>query len=283
MRTLGSLARDWLPPAVTRAIRRALGRGGRSDGGIRFEGDFVTWKEAAAQCSGYASAEILARVLRATLIVKNGEAAFERDSVTFDTIEYAWPALSGLLLAAARDGGRLHVLDFGGALGSHYFQNRKFLEALQDVRWNVVEQAHYADAGRAHMQDDTLRFYATIDSCLAEDRPNVIVLSGVLQYLAAPYEALDSLLAVGAGMVIIDRTGYVRNRPTARITIQHVPEAIYPATLPCRFLVEEELSGFVAARGYRVLEIFESIDDEGDRAEVSWKGHLFLRSDSFTT
>jgi len=208
---------------------------------------------------------------------------FERDSVTFDKIEYAWPALSGLLLTAAQDGGRLNVLDFGGALGSHYFQNRKFLTALRDVRWNVVEQPHYAEAGRERLQDEHLRFYAAVDACLAENRPNAILLSGVLQYLPAPYDVLEALLAVGANTVIIDRTGYVRNRANARIAIQYVPEAIYPATLPCRFFVERELSRFVAARGYRTLEVFDSIDHEGERGEVSWNGHIFVIADgSFT-
>ncbi len=124
MNALRALARDWFPPAVVRLIRR--GRGPQQDGGLRFEGDFATWEEASAQCAGYDAEDILAKVLAATLKVKSGEAACERDSVLFDDIEYAWPVLAGLMWAAARNGGKLNVLDFGGALGSSYFQNRKF-------------------------------------------------------------------------------------------------------------------------------------------------------------
>lgn len=246
---------------------------------MRFEGDFATWEEAGARCTGYADAEILAKVLAATLKVKRGDAAFERDSVTFDKIEYAWPALSGILLAAARDGGRLNVLDFGGALGSRYFQNRKFLQLLRDVRWNVVEQPHYVEAGRARVQDEQLRFYATLEECLAGSRPNVIMLSGVLQYLPNPYDVLKTLLAVGASTVIVDRTGYVRNRGRARITIQHVPGSIYPATLPCRFFAEDELCRVAAAQRYRALEVFEAVNDVASDTDVSWKGHIFVRVD----
>jgi putative methyltransferase (TIGR04325 family) len=38
-------------------------------------------------------------------------------------------------------------------LGSSYFQNRKFLQSLPDVRWNVVEQPHYVDAGRKYIEE----------------------------------------------------------------------------------------------------------------------------------
>lgn len=127
-------------------------------GGIRFEGNYSTWEAAAAQCTGYDAAPILAKVLDATLRVKRGEAAYERDSVLFDEIEYTSPVTEALMWAAAQSGGRLDVLDFGGALGSSYFQNRAFLADLPQVRWSVVEQAHYVEAGREHIQDETLRF-----------------------------------------------------------------------------------------------------------------------------
>ena len=39
--------------------------------------------------SGYDSQLILDKVLTSTLKVKNGEAAYERDSVLFDEIQYA--------------------------------------------------------------------------------------------------------------------------------------------------------------------------------------------------
>ena len=59
---------------------------------------------------------ILGKVLEATLKVKNGEAVYERDLVLFDHIEFYWPVLSGLMWVAARNNGRLNVLDYGGTL-----------------------------------------------------------------------------------------------------------------------------------------------------------------------
>ena len=224
MKALKALARDWLPPAAIRQIEAAT-RGQR----IRFEGDFSSWDQASAQCTGYDEAAILHKVLAATLKVKRGKAAFERDSVLFHEIEYNWPMLSGLLWSAARHGGRLNVLDFGGALGSSYFQHRRFFAVLPEVRWNVVEQTHYVDAGQAHIQDDTLRFYKSIEHCLADNKPNVILLSSVLQYLATPGDIIADLPNVGATSLLIDRTPISAYRQN-KLVIQRVPAAIYTAS-----------------------------------------------------
>lgn len=225
MSALRGLAHDWLPPAILRWIRSWR------SGGNRYSGDFASWEEARAECSGYDAAEILAKVLDATLRVKRGEAGFERDSVLFDHVEYAWPVLSGLLWAAARNSGRLSVLDFGGALGSAYFQNRRFLQTLPQVRWNVVEQAHYVEAGRVHIQDARLRFYKTMAECLSEDRPNVVLLSGVLQYLPSPMDIIDGVSKLGAACLIIDRTPF-SDLGDDKLLIQQVPSTIYSADYP---------------------------------------------------
>lgn len=227
MISIKTFAKYWLPPAVTRAVRHIRG------GDISFEGNYLSWEAAAAQCTGYDAAPILAKVLEATLKVKRGEAAHERDSVLFDEIDYAWPVTAGLMWAAAQHGGRLDVLDFGGALGSGYFQNRAFLAELLQVRWSVVEQAHYVEAGRQHIQDETLRFYSSIDSCLAENQPNIVLLSSVLQYISEITNVIERINHSGASMLIIDRTPFNSGRDD-KICIQRVPECIYEASYPMR-------------------------------------------------
>jgi putative methyltransferase (TIGR04325 family) len=235
MSGIKTIAKDWLPPAITRAVRSLRG------GGLHFEGDYATWEAAAAQCTGYNAEPILAKVLDATLKVKRGEAAYERDSVLFEEIEYAWPVTGGLMWAAAQSGGRLDVLDFGGALGSLYFQNRAFLAALPQVRWSVVEQAHYVDAGRKHIQDDTLRFYPAIENCLAENHPNVVLLSSVLQYLPQAIDVFKQINNSGAAIVIIDRTPFA-DSDGDKVCIQRVPDWIYRASYPMRVF---SLAGFI--------------------------------------
>jgi putative methyltransferase (TIGR04325 family) len=269
MSVLKALARDWLPPVLVRWFRQMRG------GGIRFEGDFATWDEANSHCTGYDAEYILAKVLASALKVKHGEAAAERDSVLFDQIEYAWPVLAGLMWAAARTGGRLNVLDFGGALGSSYFQNRKFLQPLPDVRWNVVEQPHYIDAGRKHIQDTPLQFYKTIEECLSESQPNVVFLSSVLQYLPDPFGMLNKLGAVNADVLILDRTSFSISGDYDTIRLQHVPENIYKATYPCHVFNEGKLCQYISDMGYDLIEAYGSLDNFDP--DTCWRGHIFLR------
>ncbi len=225
MQKIKNLVKSLLPPIVMSTLRSA-----RRDN-IRFEGGFASWEDAAKCCSGYDANHILAKVLDATLKVQRGEAVFERDSVLFDEIDYAWPVTSGLMWAAARNAGRLNVLDFGGSLGSSYFQNRKFLHALADVKWNVVEQPHYVQAGQAQVQDETLRFYGSIRECLQSNQPNVILLSSVLQYLGRPHEMFDELGRSGAQFLIIDRTPFSALQQD-KVAVQVVPPRIYEASYP---------------------------------------------------
>jgi putative methyltransferase (TIGR04325 family) len=225
MSRLKEFARDCLPTVVVRQLNKRRSRG------LYFDGDFSSWKEANAHCTGYDAMDILDKVLAATLKVKHGDAVFERDSVLFDEIEYSWPVLTGLMWASARNDGKLNVLDFGGALGSGYYQNRKFLQSLLDVKWNVVEQAHFVEAGRKHIADEQLRFYKTIDECLQENQPNVILLSSVIQYLKSPNEILNLLKIANADCLLIDRTPF-SELDTDKLVVQNVPASIYKASYP---------------------------------------------------
>jgi putative methyltransferase (TIGR04325 family) len=269
--TFKSLIKSWLPPAVLRAVRSL------SSGGILFEGDYATWEEAAAQCTGYDAEHILAKVLEATLKVKRGEAAYERDSVLFDEVHYAWPVTAGLMWAAATHDGRLNVLDFGGSLGSSYFQHRQFLGGLQDVRWSIVEQEHFVNAGKQYVQHEQLRFYQSVDECVKTEKPNVVLLSSVLQYLENPYEILERLSEIGAMLLIIDRSPFWPQN-TDGLMIQHVPPKIYPASYPTHIFSEP---GFRARMKKRWPSNVEFLSPEGyvdSRAgRFVFKGFLLTR------
>ncbi|MFX6225949.1 methyltransferase, TIGR04325 family, partial [Acinetobacter baumannii] len=89
---------------------------------------------------------------------------------------------------ASRNNGNLNVLDFGGSLGTTYFQNLPFLDGLNSLTWNIVEQPNYVVAGKEHFETDQLRFYENIASCIKEQKPNIIIFCGVLQYINDTYE-----------------------------------------------------------------------------------------------
>ena len=264
---------ELMPPTLARSVF-AL----RSNS-IHFEGPFESWEAASAKSTGYDADDILSRVLEATLKVKRGEAAFERDAVLFDAIDYRWPVTAGLMWAAARSNGRLDVLDFGGSLGSIYFQHARLLSALADVRWNIVEQPHFARAGRAELQDERLRFYDSIGECLKESRPNVVLISAVLQYLADPEPVIAELRAVGAPVVIVDKT-FVNTSTHHRIYVQHVPARIYPASYRCRSLSESALIENFSPT-YRLECAFDSADAPPlVQIGSQFKGFLFINTEA---
>ncbi len=244
---------------------------------MRFEGNYKTWKEAAALCSGYDEVSILDKVLEATLKVKRGEAVFERDSVIFDEIQYSWPVTAALMWAAARNNGNLHVLDFGGSLGSSYFQNRKFLKNLKAVTWNVVEQAHFVEKGKKFVEDDVLKFHTSIEGSVNAVSPNVILLSSVAQYLPNVDWLFGQINSIEARTLIFDRTPF-SGAPENRICIQHVPSEIYKASYPMWLLSRERLLGQLTS--WKVHESFASAEGRvvsEASIEFDFSGYIFER------
>jgi len=268
-----------LPRRLARAVRRRLQRPPVPLAPIEFTGDYTSWDDAKRDSDGYESSVILDRTTAALLKVKRGDAVYERDSVVLDRPEYPFPVISGLLRAAAADGGRLSVIDFGGSLGSTYFQCKRLLAGLQRVEWLVVEQAGHVARGRQLFEDNGLRFFVSAEECVQRHRPNALLLSGVLQCLPDPYGTLRSLLALNIPHLIIDRTAFYRaNRD--RLTVQAVPEWIYPASYPSWFLSESKLTGTIAEAGYQLVVDFKATDDLSPKDEPGsgyYKGFISER------
>ena len=261
--------KDWLPPALLRMIR------GFNNQSIRFEGDFDAWDKALSKCTGYDADNILSKVLQATLKVKRGEAVYERDSVLFNEIQYSWPVTAALMFSALRNNGNLNVLDFGGALGSSYFQNKNYLTAIPLIKWSVVEQTNFTKAGKKYIEDDELKFYSSIKSCIRENRPNVILLSAVLHYIQNPKNVLIELARLGADILIIDRTPFYISNKTASVKIQNVPASIYAASYPCWFFSLKDFIVEIEGLGYKKIEQFEALDKIS--SDAVWLGFIFKK------
>jgi putative methyltransferase (TIGR04325 family) len=270
MKYIKRVLKSWLPPALLSAVRR-LGAGG-----VNFEGNYESWDAAAPRCTGYDADSILEKVLSATLKVKQGVAVFERDSVIFDKVEYSWPVTAALMWAAAKNGGVLHVLDFGGSLGSGYFQNRKFLENLKLVSWSVIEQKKFVITGNEKISDDILKFYFDIDSYLKFQTPNIVLVSSVLQYLEKPFDVLSNLAKSEVETIVIDRTPFINNSKCDLIKVQRVPKKIYSASYPCRFFNMDALTNHMQSMNYEIVECFESLDKLSN--EANWQGIIFKKT-----
>jgi len=262
--------KSWIPLALLEHLRPIIRRG------IYFSGSYVDWISASKESSGYDAGVILEKVKHATLQVMAGKAVYERDSVLFDEEHYSFPLLAGLLRAANEDGGKLSVLDFGGSLGSSYFQCRNFLSIVKDLQWCVVEQPHFVRCGREHIESRQLKFYFDVDEATNSAIPNVILLASVLQYLPKPYEILDRLTQTGARYLIIDRTPF-SNLLHDLITVQHVPPEIYPASYACRVFSKSNILERLSEQ-FELLSEFENEDGGAVTAGTRFTfGGLILR------
>lgn len=269
------LVRQMCPPiiiSIVQSLHFRLSPSSRN----HLTGNYTTWEEATQASTGYDSDHILEKTKQALLKVKNGEAAYERDSVLFNEIQYSWPLLAGLMWAAARSGGKLNVLDFGGSLGSTYFQNRLFLRELFEVRWNVVEQHEHVRIGKEFFEDNILRFYTDIDTYSAENEPDVIIVSSVLQYMEKPYELLNKLFKLRSLCIILDRTPFWEGKED-HIYVQHVSANIYEASYPTWVFSTDQFTNLIEKSEYTILTEYLNEDHLPSPLHYNYKGMILNR------
>ena len=264
------LIKQFLPPAALPMLRRLTSEG------VWFTGKYAAWSEAADLAVGYESDKILESVVQATEKVLAGEAACERDSFLFAQRVYPFPMLS-VLLRAAMDGGggRLSVLDFGGSLGSTYRQCAPFLDGVL-VDWRVVEQTHFVKHGQARFETEALHFYHSIEEAVKLGPVDVILLSGVLQYLEFPMEILGKLEMVPTKYLLLDRTPFTDHKNDF-VVIQHVSPKIYPASYPCWIFAREKMRTYLLNHWGPIQE-FDTEEGQvrGGRSPIIFRG-CFIR------
>jgi putative methyltransferase (TIGR04325 family) len=231
-----------------------------------FAGDFGSWSEASAAAGqGWATPDILEKVRAPALKAKRGEIAFERDSMAFPSREVRWPLLTCICMAALHSHvGRFHLLDFGGSLGSTYFQHRPELREIPGLQWSIVEQPHFVDCGQREFQDDVLQFFETIGDAAKRAPIDLAMFSGSLQCIPDPFHVLKNAADTGAPYLLLDRLAII-DSDRDLITIKHVvqPE-FYLARYPHRAFSKRRLFETIAALRYRVLWDFPQFD-RGDQ------------------
>lgn len=244
-----------------------------------YYGNYASWADAARDSGGYDSGEILKKVTAAMMQVRDGKAAFERDSVIFDKIEYSWPLLAALLWIASQHGNSLKLIDFGGSLGSSYYQNREFLLHLDELSWNVVEQTSFVSCGREYFTNEHLHFHGSIEECLKAGKCETILFASVLPYMEKPFDIIDEAISAGFRYILIDRTPVIAGSRD-RLTVQIVPPSIYEASYPAWFIGEEHLISHIT-RKYELVASFDSLVSKIDLGGITAreKGYIFKRKD----
>jgi len=268
-RRLKQSLRPWIPPAAIRIVDQL--KRGRSGLGKRLG----SWSEAVAASTGYDHDQIFDRVDAQARAVSVAGSGVERDGVVLKEVQVPFPLVACLLRAAIKGGARrLHVIDFGGALGSSYHQCKLMLAPIAHLDWRIVEQAGFVTRGRAFHVTESLTFHETLEAAAVPNRPDVILFSSVLHYLPDPGEILARAVALEPRAIIIDRTP-VSALPSETFTIQYVPKDIYPARLPVRIFGVGQIDTLLA--GYVRIVDFETVDPEMNVGSllVKYRGALY--------
>jgi putative methyltransferase (TIGR04325 family) len=230
-----------------------------------FEGPFSSWEAAVSRSDGWDSPEITDQTLNAALKVRDGLLEFEQDGVARKKIIYSETILAFLLLVLSRHKDILNIIDFGGGLGSNYFQNRKILRQLAatSVRWNIVERPIFAKLGIEHFQTAELTFYSILDDVLLKVKPipDALLFSSSLQYVADPFSLLDQVVNVGIRIIALDRLRFWPGYEHA-VFIQHPdPNLHYQATYPIWIFSKDTFVAWLVAKGFMSVEHFTSDPD----------------------
>lgn len=241
------LIKQCCPPLIWSWVRRF------AKPAICWQGNYANWSSAQRASDGYDDTVILERVANATQQVMDGKASAERDGVTFGEPHYHF-ALLTLLYQQALGLSNVNVIDFGGGLGSVYWNNRPLLQAIQKLHWCVVEQPEFVRYAQAHIANEVLSFHLDTESALAvlSNRPSMILLGSVLQYLPEPEQALEILLKLQAPIVFIDRTVFNRH-PRQQLTVQQTSGTLGNASYPCWLLDYQLLCALAQKYGYELM------------------------------
>lgn len=240
-----------LPPFMFDTVKLIFSKYG-------FSGNYQKWTDAQNDCSGYDDEAIIKKVKKASLKVKNGEAVFERDGLLYDKIQYSYPLLASLLWTTSKNNNELNIVDFGGSLGSNYFQNKKML-AHANVKWNIVEQEKFVHYGKEKFTDETLKFFYNIDECFENNKPNSIMFSGSIQYIEKPFDVLQKVVDHKFEYIIFDRVSF-SDIANDVIVMQNIPPHIYKASYPCWLFDEEKFIKFFTKNNYKLFEKFDNPD-----------------------
>lgn len=242
--------------------------------------DYKTWQEAEKDCDAFDEYAIHEKLKSATLKVKNGEAAYERDGIIYDQIYQSWPLLSHLMLAASQNSNQLSLIDFGGSLGTTFFQNKKYLYQLEKVQWDVVELGYLIETGKKEIAEKGLDFFYTIEDAIKTNgKHNVLITNGVFPYLEKPYDIFELFKSFNFEYIIIEST-YFNYEARDRICMQITNSKAYTAFYPCWLLNYEKVKEFFLHKYIVFAEYLNDIHFYLDGERVEYKSIVFKKKDT---
>lgn len=123
------------------------------------------------------------------------------------------------------------------------------------VKWSIVEQNHYVDAGKKLVENKKLKFYKSFEYCLREEKPNIAIFSGSLQYIAQPYKILKKIKKSKIDYILLDKIPIKTNIDNDEFHIQYVPKSINSSSYPIRIFSEIYLKKFLKKNNFKITKI----------------------------
>ena len=212
---------DVVPPILVRLVRRPQ---------PYIFGDYPSWEAALAEAVPFeADFNVDGKVAEQ---IRRGE---RRSGTNF------MPILCGILLGGGK------ILDYGGNFGFIYFQAMQAIPSRIES-WRVVDLPKVVEYGNAHFADGTLAFFDSTEKALAGQQPDVVLCSGVLQYLADPYSTLRNLLATRVETLVLNEIPVAEKE---RFALQGAHQTIGDFTRAIQILSEAKLRE--ATAGYEIV------------------------------
>jgi len=237
---------------------------------IKFVGNYSSWKEATHNSLGYDNKQIFLKSRNSFLKVISKEAKYERDSVLFYSEAINYPLIDIFNKIQKKKRTCLNILDFGGSLGSTYFQNYSILKNKNKFNWSIVEQEKIVKFAKKFKLEDNLSFYLSIKNYMAKHKPDIVLFSGVIQYLEYPYKIIKYLLKKKIINIFFLKTPFIDNKEL--IKVQIVPKHIYDASYPIRIFNERNFLKLFRENNYKITH--HSIPDEKIGA-IFFKNFIF--------
>lgn len=199
---------------------------------VLFDGPFDSWRSAIAKSDGWDVPAVLDKTLAVSMKQKNGTIVFQQDTITYYHIIYSKSILFFIAMASAMEGGKLNIVDFGGSLGTNFFQNKRVLQEFMKrgtCVWSVVERPPTAELGKKLFQDSNLRFFSSLSELKADvsDYPPSFLFTGSLQYVDDPSALLSEVAEQGVRLIAFDRL-LVSSEEHHEIFVQRPPRNTIP-------------------------------------------------------
>ena len=190
--------KEFIPPILLRVIRKS---------NVLDSKVYASYHEAALACSnyGYEQEALVNIVFEKTKRYR--DLLYTQRPLEVDMTNVRTPL--GLCLALKSIVNEMHVIDFGGACGAHYFIAKALFGERVKLKWYVVESSAMARKGKA-LENGELRFFDDLSIAKAQiAQLDLVFSSGTLQYVPDPYMTLKDLTECGAECIFLTRWGLI--------------------------------------------------------------------------